>query len=300
LDKAIINSLKKNGFASGLNFIFTQEERKEFESLVDKVYENNKTKKDYSSNAPVVASLLGQDPKLDHYFERVLSDTNLKSVLIEMLGENFRIWEISVRVSEPGDKGLELHQDAWGQLNIVYALNDQVNGEGATNFISGSHFLPRLAHCISWKWVEIGSLFSEPLKLIKSDYALFINKTWHGRNKNKGNLYKKIILIACFPNRGQFKPMYNQEVLDAISPDCIELKKKLDFKSGVIELGDGLIKVDAPQDGVHFTGLIEEQFLINVHSIFASIKVFALELIFAPPRYLFRLIRNLKKILVVK
>lgn len=296
MDDLETNKLIKYGFSSGNGFLLTEEERNELEFRIDRLFDNESIAKDVSANAPSLVNLLGNDKRIDFLIEKLLTNERVKSILIHMLGEGYKVWEISARYSEPGDPGLALHQDGWGQLNFVYSLNNTGNKDGVTMLLPGTHFLPRIINYISWRIPKWGGIFSKPLIFKGTDYGFFINKTWHGRFSNRSNQTKKIVLIACYPNKGKYRKIYSDLYFENICNDFREIKMRLDWRSGTKINDDGMIFVDAPGDDVRFTAQIEDKTIINLRTFILFFEVFLLESFFRPLRILlkiFKLIRNL-------
>ncbi|MDI7226892.1 putative 2OG-Fe(II) oxygenase, partial [Leptospira santarosai] len=179
---------------------------------------------------------------MDFLLEEILNHSSVRNVTKDIIGEDYKIWEISARYSLPGDCGLGLHQDAWGQVNLAFAINDQQNIEGTTSFFRGTHLLPRWAKYISWARPDIANLFTSPLTLAGSDYAFFINKTWHSRRKNRGTEIKKVLLFGFYPNGARYRPLY-KDYIRKINPSCQELIRGLNVEEGVRNIDSGWVQV---------------------------------------------------------
>ncbi|AOP33673.1 phytanoyl-CoA dioxygenase [Leptospira tipperaryensis] len=295
-DNQVVKKIKKNGYSSGDSLILTESQHQELERIIDRLFEDSSAKIDHSSNAPVLLSLIGVDPRLDILLEEILTHESVKSVLSGILGDDYKIWEISARYSEPGDNGLGLHQDAWGQMNLAFALNNQRSSEGSTSFLNGSHVLPRWANFISWARPSVANLFTVPLTLSDSDYAFFINKTWHSRRKNRGSAVKKILLFGFFPNGGKYKPLY-QDVIQKINPSCNELIHRLNLDEGILKLDEGFVKVVSKTnpESVPYSAEIENRLLLNFLTPFVYFRVILIESFFRPLRMGFSIFKLLFK-----
>lgn len=291
----IVENIKTDGYSPGESKIFSEEKREEMEQIIDSLFESSSSQKDYSSNAPVLLSMVGVHPRLDSMLDEILSNESVRSTLQNILGEDYKIWEISARYSLPGDNGLGLHQDAWGQMNLAFALNDQSNSQGSTSFLSGSHLLPRWSNFISWAKPGIANILTKPLVLKNVDYAFFINKTWHSRRKNRGNETKKILLFGFFPTGGKFKPLYADDVLMRINPSNKELVKRIGLKEGVEKLDSGFVKVvsSGASNSVPYSVLIENRLYFRFFTPFVYLQVFLAELLFRPLRILFTVYKYL-------
>ncbi|WP_235590497.1 putative 2OG-Fe(II) oxygenase [Leptospira borgpetersenii] len=291
----IIKNLKRNGYSVGSSKILTENKHRELEQIIDCLFEDSSIGKDYSSNAPVVLTLVGVDARLDLLLEEILTHEAIVNILNEVVGKDYKIWELSARYSLPGDNGLGLHQDAWGQVNLAFAINEQKSAEGVTSFLKGSHVLPRWAKYISWARPDIANLFTKPLILLDSDYAFFINKTWHSRRKNKGEV-KKILLFGLYPNGAKYGPMYENS-LGKINPSCTELIKRLRLDEGIKRIDSRYVKVlsSTNPNYMPYSAKIEENLHFNFNTLFLYIKVLILEFIFRPIQVFFRIYKFIFK-----
>ncbi|RHX78284.1 putative 2OG-Fe(II) oxygenase [Leptospira yasudae] len=287
-ESRVVNDIKAYGYSPGNSRILSEEKHRELEQIVDRLFESSSAQKDYSSNAPVLLSLVGVDARLDSLLEEILTNESIRSTLKEIIGDDYKIWEISARYSLPGDNGLGLHQDAWGQMNLAFALNDQKSGEGSTAFLKGSHLLPRWSNYISWARPNIANLFTVPLILSNSDYAFFINKTWHSRRKNRGGEVKKILLFGFFPNGGKYKPLYQDSVKN-INPSCKELIRRVNTEEGTEKLNSTHVQVLSPTqpESAPYSTRIENRLYFNWRTPWIYFQVLLLESIFRPVRILF-------------
>lgn len=290
---AIADNLRKYGYSAGVGKILSSRELAELESLMDKFIADKKIPKDYSANAPSAAAILGKDARVDKYIEKMLTYPAVQETLNAMLGRDYKIWEISARYSLPGDIGLSLHQDAWGQMNLAFALNAQTTTDGVTGVLPKSHLLPRWAAKISWTYPRLWRFFVTPFLLQDTDFGFFINRAWHMRFPNRGAVTKKIILIGFYPAGGKYKYLYSGQKLK-ISPRCPELKKRLDPKHGTQPAGDGFLLVKGV-DGqpTPFTAELEKNISLRIHPLIPLLKILAIEVIFRPLRLIQRLLQKL-------
>ncbi|EMS85315.1 putative 2OG-Fe(II) oxygenase [Leptospira noguchii] len=295
-DFQIINKIKINGYSPGSSRILEESKRKELEQIVDKLFLDQSVKKDYSSNAPVLLYLVGIDARLDSLLEEILNHSSVRNVTKDIIGEDYKIWEISARYSLPGDSGLGLHQDAWGQVNLAFAINDQQNIEGVTSFFRGTHLLPRWAKYISWARPDIANLFTSPLTLAGSDYAFFINKTWHSRRKNRGTEIKKVLLFGFYPNGARYRPLY-KDYIRKINPSCQELIRGLNVEEGVRNIDSGWVQVVSRRNpnSIPYSAWIENNLVLNWRTTFVYLKLFLIEFIFRPLQIFFRIYKFIFK-----
>ncbi|EKT85635.1 putative 2OG-Fe(II) oxygenase [Leptospira santarosai] len=295
-DAQIINRIKIDGYSVGRSRILTENKHRELEQIIDCLFEDSSIGKDYSSNAPVVLTLAGVDARLDLLLEEILTHEAIVNILNEVVGKDYKIWELSARYSLPGDSGLGLHQDAWGQVNLAFAINDQQNIEGTTSFFRGTHLLPRWAKYISWARPDIANLFTSPLTLAGSDYAFFINKTWHSRRKNRGTEIKKVLLFGFYPNGARYRPLY-KDYIRKINPSCQELIRGLNVEEGVRNIDSGWVQVVSRRNpnSIPYSAWIENNLVLNWRTTFVYLKLFLIEIIFRPLQIFFRIYKFIFK-----
>lgn len=240
-----INNIKRNGFGKLSVPVLTAQEIREFESIIDRLAADKTISVDYSANSPTHASLVGRDPNLDRMIEKILSNPAVKEVLSEIVGDDFKIWEISARISQENDPGLGLHVDAVGQCNIAYIINDQKTPAGVTMFWPGSHllsrfFIDRVGQAIEWAGTYFLKRMLAPLTAEAGQIAFFVNKTYHGRLPATSG-QRKIILMGCFPVGSRFKPM--PQAVDADSIQYPELRKRLSLSQGAHPISGGFVRI---------------------------------------------------------
>jgi non-heme Fe2+,alpha-ketoglutarate-dependent halogenase len=297
-NKDLIEQIKEIGFAVGDEKIVPDKDRSYLVKFIDNLYDTNPNLHDTSSNAPVIMGLLGVDPELDRIFNSILIHPKIQNTLFAIHGEDYKIWEISARYSLPGDVGLGIHQDAYAQMNLALHLGDFEDENGVTSLIPRSHYLSRWSDKISWARPEIGNFFAKNLRFGESDFAFFLNKTWHGRTKNISKRRKKIILIGTFPPGGKFECKIPSSVVEKISPKFSELRNRLDLKNGVKSLGNGfyLIISKSPGDVITpFSLDIENNKKYFLNSLPFLLKAILLEIVFKPLQFLYRIMKKIKK-----
>lgn len=291
----LIKDIKKFGFCVGDRKILKESDQKYLLNLIDNHYYRDINKHDNSSNAPVIEDLVGTNEKFDSILNDILTHPIIKNVILSILGEGYKIWEISARYSLPGDTGLGIHQDAYGQMNLAIRLNDLDDCNGVTSFLPKSHLISRFAHKISWARPEIANRFSKALHFGNSDFAVFLNKTWHGRTKNTGTKIKKIILIGMFPAGAKFQSKISSNRIDKISSQYKELKKRIDYRIETKELDSNyyLILSKSNKDSNPFSLEIEDNNKYLFKSIPILSLIFLLEIIFKPIQLIVRILKKL-------
>lgn len=289
--------LKKYGFAKGAGKILSVDEMLELKQIVNELFKDESIVNRNSANAPVVVNLPGRNPRLDRLLEKVVSHEDVRSVLAQVLGDDYKIWQVNARRSEVGDKGLLLHQDAPGETNLAVLLSDNLSGAGATAFLAKSHKLPRWASRISWSRVRLAAPWLTALKGETGDYAFFFNRTWHARRENSSSQAHDIILISFFPRGAVYTPY-------ALSEDNRkkwngwELGRLLDPGIGTRLLENGRAQVVSRQ-GDRF----DEPYAMSLESgkygegdlgvKLLYLKLLLLELVFFPLRLAYRRLRAL-------
>lgn len=214
--KTKINTLKINGFVNLGNNILELSEIIELKNLTNLIFNNlkhdnlNKIKHpDYISSSTGVEGVMRitqHDSRIHFLINKIFSNKELHDMLINLLGINFKIWQINFRKSAPGDSGLDLHQDSKGELGLCLILDDNPNGDGSTIFIPGTHLFKKrmidLKVSAPKNFFKYVMFLFKKLKGKKGDIAVFFNRTWHGRASNKTNKNFDVILIGLIPNGG--------------------------------------------------------------------------------------------------
>jgi len=208
-----VNNLKLNGFVNAGPLVFSQDEINELTHLCRKVFNNlNESSKDGELHKDLIDSSAGAEgftrvpehsPRVAELLNKLLNDINVIKILNEVMGPDYKIWQIIYRKSSVGDKGLSLHQDAEGEANLSILLADNKKGFGATIFLPFSHLFNKTIKqlkinipVVILPWILF--LFS-PLTGDQGDISLFFNHTWHGRAPNKSQTNYDVILFSFFP-----------------------------------------------------------------------------------------------------
>jgi putative 2OG-Fe(II) oxygenase len=161
------------------------------------------------------------DNRLADLVNKIVSNDHIKEFLVEILGNNYKIWGCSFRSSKPGDNGLYLHQDGVGQVNMAICLDDNLRGIGATAVLPGSHLVRKsqkqLRVEVEPVVVNFFSFLFTPLVGVKGDVAFFSNRIWHGRFKNRSHSEHDVLLIGFFPEGYRYMTPWPQEFIDQYS-----------------------------------------------------------------------------------
>lgn len=202
-----IDELKQQGFFNLGSSLLSQIEIKELCTLSKKIIESiPPSNPDYmsaQSGAGGVMRLPQHHPRVAELLDRVITNREIKLVLEALLGPGYKIWQVNMRRSSVGDRGLYLHQDAPGEVGLCVLLSDNLNGSGATVFLPGSHLVSRRMKDLRvaippFLLTLLRSLFT-PLIGKAGDVSLFFNRTWHGRFSNRSTKFYDVIFFSFFP-----------------------------------------------------------------------------------------------------
>lgn len=193
----IINSFMKKGIVKGKSELLSSTEIKELEKLILKNKNNHLIKGEVTHN------IIGIDKSMDKLIEKILTNSEVQSTLLNLLGKDYLLRLCSVRYNDPNDKGLMLHQDSDGEIGLMILLNDQP--DGSTVFFPGSQLIPpkkNLVRKVSWnslKLMNVVKYFLMRAKGHAGNYYYIHKKTWHGRTPGKSDKTKMSIFISFFP-----------------------------------------------------------------------------------------------------
>jgi len=201
-----INLFKKQGFVNFGSIIFSKKECKEFKEITNHIYSAISTKHpDFIQDLGVlgVNNLPLHDKEILKFINKIVSHSSIKCFLDDILGKNYKIWDISLRRSCAGDMGLYMHQDGVGQVNMVINLDNNTNGAGASAILPSSHLILKSQAQLKLKmpklFTNLFSILFKPLSGSEGDISFFSNKAWHGRFSNKSNEDHDVIFVGFFP-----------------------------------------------------------------------------------------------------
>jgi len=209
----IINNFMKKGIVKGKSELLSSTEIKELENLI------LKNKDTHLMKGEVTHNIIGIDKSIDKLIEKILTNSEVQSTLLNLLGKNYLLRLCGVRYNEPIDKGLMMHQDSDGEVGLMILLNNQP--DGSTVFFPGSQLIPpkkNLVRKVSWnslKLMNVAKYFLMRAKGYAGNYYYIHKKTWHGRTPGKSNKTKISIFISFFPVSSKRKdlckddPKYN-------------------------------------------------------------------------------------------
>lgn len=201
-----INFFKKQGFVNFGSIIFSKKECKELKKIANHIYTSMPIKHpDFIKDLGVLGleNLPLHDKEILKFINKIVSHSSIKSFLDDILGKNYKIWDISLRKSSAGDMGLYMHQDGVGQVNMIINLDNNIKGEGALAILPSSHLILKSQAQLKLKmprvFTNLFSILFKPLSGSEGDISFFSNKAWHGRFSNKSNENHDVILVGFFP-----------------------------------------------------------------------------------------------------
>ena len=198
-----LEHFKRNGFSSLGNLITDESDRAFLKRLAEKLFEDPRNQElDSVSQLGCLEHVYRFDSRVGQIVNRLLENEHLKRTMGTLLGEDYKVWSIGFRRSNPGDQGLYLHQDGVGQINMFVCLDDNPEGIGSSLFLKGSHKVnqtlrakraeapPRLLRFIFFLFSRMAGRVGEVF--------IFTNKIWHGRFWNHGSIEHDVLTIGFF------------------------------------------------------------------------------------------------------
>lgn len=177
--------------------------------------------------------------QITRLIDKIVSDRDFQTFLLEILGDGCKIWDISFRRSNPGDRGLYLHQDGVGQVNMAICLDNNQGGIGATALLPSSHLVARSIRDLRAEVPPIilnwFSFLFVPLAGKRGDVAFFSNRTWHGRFANFSDTAHDVILIGFFPKGYRYSRSWSKDLIDTCQGGELGrlLGSETDFKTAI-------------------------------------------------------------------
>jgi non-haem Fe2+, alpha-ketoglutarate-dependent halogenase len=246
----LINKLKSDGFVNAGQLALSAKEFAELWRLADEVCDN------LAPDHPLYLSPKGGvggvgclpqlHPEIAKLIDKVVSNAEVRSILQSVLGLNYKIAQINLRRSYPGDEGLSLHQDAPGQVNLWIFLSGNSSGDGTTSFLPGSNHIFERARNLR---LEVPAALFALLRFLivpftgrLGDIGFYFNRTWHGRFANRSNNIEDVIGVSFFPEGASMDlgPPYDKWSTDFVqSIRGTELGRLLDRSDGLAQQSDG-------------------------------------------------------------
>jgi non-heme Fe2+,alpha-ketoglutarate-dependent halogenase len=270
----IIKNLKKNGFVNSGKMALSEMEVKELAMLSRQTFDYVRKSStagvlhpDYippTTGVEGVMRLPQLNARIAELIDKVFSDASVSTILTSVLGLDYKIWAINYRKSVPGDRGLGVHQDSFGETNLCIVLESNPKGHGSTIFLAGSHLIPSRLKKLKFSSNVIR--FLSPLFARLSgnagDIAFFFNRTWHGRSNNSSDYTYDVIFISLYPSGASFTfegyGEWSHAFLNMIKGT--RLGKLVDPSQGTIKLENNRYKV------LNSTGLPSSSFAIDIET----------------------------------
>lgn len=200
-----IDKFKRQGFVDMGATLLSSEEINGLSELVKNKFDTiSQFHHNYQNTGmKCILNLLEEIPSIGGPVNNIVSNPIVREFLEEMLGKNYKIWDISARRACVGDPGLFLHQDGVGQINFFLSLDDNLKGEGASILLPSSHLVyesmkkwkvempPALLNFFPFMFTRLSGL--------KGEASFFSNRTWHGRSKNSSSYDHDVLSIGFFP-----------------------------------------------------------------------------------------------------
>ena len=149
MDSRLID-FKEKGYSNFSSVLLPEDVRK-LAVLCREIYETiDKDDPSYHTGGGVEGcnQLIIQNIKTATFLNNFFSNSNIMSFLEEVLGQNYKILDVSIRRSMAGDSGLYLHQDGVGEVSMCICLDNNPNGDGATVVLPSSHLLYKSAKAL--------------------------------------------------------------------------------------------------------------------------------------------------------
>ena len=209
----ILKNLKKNGFVNAGKLAISNIEVNELANLSRSIFDSVREvgflghkHPDYilqTTGGEGVMRLPQLNSRIAEILDKIVSDCEVQAILKDVLGSDYKIWQINYRRSNAGDQGLNLHQDAFGETGMCIMLGDNPSGNGATLFLAGTHLVSTRIRNLKIEAPAVLLKYLNPLfiklKGKAGDISFFFNRTWHGRSHNSTLLNFDVILVSFFP-----------------------------------------------------------------------------------------------------
>lgn len=200
-----IDKFKSQGFVDMGTSLLSSEEVNKLSELIKNEFETISQSHPDNQDAGMecALNLLENIPYAGVIANKIVSNPLIKKLLEEILGEDYKIWSVGARRARAGDRGLYLHQDGVGQVNMFLSLDDNLKGEGVSILLPSSHLVKKSMK----KWgVEVPPFILNLIPFIftrlsglRGSVSIFSNRIWHGRSRNSSFCDHDILTIGFFP-----------------------------------------------------------------------------------------------------
>lgn len=201
-----IQLFKKQGFVKFSSSILSKKESEKLSVIVKKIYMSMPKNHPDSVRDLAVAGIRRlplHNKEILNLINKIVCHSSVKIFLADILGKNYKIWQINFRISESNDRGLYIHQDGLGEISMIINLDDNFDGEGATAVLPASHLLKKSQLKLKIKmprfFTNLFSILFQPLLGVKGDIFFLSNKTWHGRFSNLSQENRSVLIVGFLP-----------------------------------------------------------------------------------------------------
>jgi putative 2OG-Fe(II) oxygenase len=218
-----IEKFKQQGFVNMGSSLLNRDEVDKLSGLVKNKFATiSPSHKDYQcGGVNIVNNLLEHIPFAGVVVNNIASNPHVRDFFEEILGKDYKIWSVNARRACSGDRGLYLHQDGPGEVNLFLFLDDNLNGDGATIFLPSSHLIKTSMK----KWgIETPPALLRFLPFMferffgqKGHIGIFSNRTYHGRWRNPSSNDHTAISIWLLPAGYHLGPGFSAELVSAYS-----------------------------------------------------------------------------------
>jgi putative 2OG-Fe(II) oxygenase len=238
----IILHLQKDGLSKNIKFFDQNEinfliqqcdiisQNNKIEFYTDKketsLYQNDNSIKTFFNT--IASNIFGVNKELDIFLEKFLINKDIKNILTNVLGENYKFNNVTMRYADNKSKYLGFHQDNEKAFTIAILLDSISKKSSVTTFIKGSHlFNYRFGNSLEKINPRHLSKIASYATGEKGDLIFFLNKTIHGMQVGNPG---KVILFCFLPERTKIKKFkfpietnYNEEYEKALGSETKKL-----------------------------------------------------------------------------
>lgn len=264
-----------------------------------KIYNNAKTiHTEYKTNT---REFIGISQTVDNLIEEILTDKVVKSTLVSILGEDYKIYTCTIRQASHFSSYVGLHQDGYYQFSMAFYLNDIDAMSPTTVFFKKSHKLP---FKFNDRFEGIDPQYFKknlsPAIGKKGDILFFSNKTLHGMQSSLEKIDQSSVILFCFhpsgfpysPWRLPDKSQYATSFISGLGP---ELKRLFEYNpDDYTNLGGVSILKNIPENTSRLIDSLamDQEYSGNYLNTIYWFALFYISFIFRVFRKIFRLIQR--------
>ena len=195
-----------------------------------KFYRNNITKK--TAYNTLNRNVIGVSPTVDSIIEKVLTNKDVKEILVAFCGQDYKILTCAIRQASSLSTFVGLHQDAPYQFSIAVFLNDISERSATTVFYNETHKIPfKFDSKFEAFDTKIFNKKLTPAIGKKGDIVFFMNKVLHGMKTGENNSDDSAVILMCFhpcgypypPWRLPIQSSYSEKFISSLGPELARL-----------------------------------------------------------------------------